>query len=672
MIAPEFREATLAVIDDEESIREGCRQVFEEGGYRTSVAASGEEGLSLVERIRPQVVFVDLKMPGMDGMNLIGRIHEMDPSIVLVVITGYGTVESAVEAMTRGASGYLCKPFDDDALLSSAQDALARHRRVKDALELERDREKTMNNFAAVVCHQIKSPIVASSQWIEVMKAGLAGPLTPRQLEILNRAGGRIDDLRTMADRWLKIAQMEEGAAAFEPEPVDLSEVVRKAWEIAAGEKEAERIAFEFQEGEAAGFVIADAGLLEELFANLFSNSIKYTPGKGKVTVSVGREDGATLVSVSDTGEGVPAAELPHIFEPLYRGARAEAGGKGGTGLGLAIVRKIADLHGATVSAKSVAGDGTTFTVRFPAIPTIPDRRRSEPKIEAQPQVIAQAAEYRGFLSPGEIAHTVSDIAKGKCALGLLQMILLGMLAGVYIGFGAQLATMVTHDLAPHTGAGFAKFIGGSVFSVGLMLVILAGAELFTGNNLILTGVLSGRCSTGSMLRNWAVVYFANFIGSLLIAGIMYYSGLWKTGGNAVGASAVKTALAKVNLPFSEAFFRGIGCNWLVCLAVWMAIAGKDAVSKILGIYFPIMAFVASGFEHCVANMYFIPMGILLKDNASIAGAAGVGAAADLTWAKMFTGNLLPVTFGNVVGGALFVGGVYYLAYLRKRVPGGK
>ncbi|MFZ0034041.1 MAG: formate/nitrite transporter family protein [Sedimentisphaerales bacterium] len=272
-----------------------------------------------------------------------------------------------------------------------------------------------------------------------------------------------------------------------------------------------------------------------------------------------------------------------------------------------------------------------------------------------------------GFLSPKEVTEKVVEISKSKSELQLFPMLLLGMLAGVYIGFGAELCTMVTHDLSKYLGVGFAKFVGGSVFTVGLMLVVLGGAELFTGNCLMLTGVLARKISVNGMLQNWFFVYFANFLGSMLLVVIMYYSDLWKVGNLGVGAAALTTAAGKVNLSFSEAFCRGIACNWLVCLAVWLAIAGKDAVSKIFGIYFPIMAFVASGFEHSVANMYLIPIGLFLKGNAAVVNAAGLAETVNsLTWSGFLIGNLVPVTLGNIVGGAFFVGGVYYFAYLRK------
>jgi len=268
-----------------------------------------------------------------------------------------------------------------------------------------------------------------------------------------------------------------------------------------------------------------------------------------------------------------------------------------------------------------------------------------------------------GFLTPEDVARSMVETSKKKASLGMLQMWILGILAGVYIGFGAHLCTMVSHDLSQYLGYGFTKFIAGSVFTVGLMLVIIGGAELFTGNCLIFTAVATGDVQIKDMLKNWLIVYIANFIGAMLLVLIVYYSGLWKVNNYGAGLSALNTATAKVNISFVEAFCRGIGCNWLVCLAVWLAAAGKDSISKIFGIYFPIMAFVASGFEHSIANMFFIPIGIFLKNNPEIIGRT-FGCVSNLTWYGFILNNLVPVTLGNIVGGALFVGGAYYLVYL--------
>ena len=272
------------------------------------------------------------------------------------------------------------------------------------------------------------------------------------------------------------------------------------------------------------------------------------------------------------------------------------------------------------------------------------------------------------FLAPGGIAKAIVGVGKAKTSLSVMQMVILGILAGAFIGFGSELATMVSFDMSKFLGVGFTKFIFGSVFSVGLILVVIAGAELFTGNSLIFVSVLSGDVKFGKLLNNWFWVYVANFIGSLLLVWIMYATGLWKTGDLGVGAKALAIANGKVNLAWGAAFARAIGCNWLVCLAVWLAVASKDVVGKIFAIYFPIMAFVASGFEHSIANMYFIPMGILLKNNADVVAAAGLsGKLANLTWGGFFVDNLIPVTLGNIVGGALFVSALYWAVYLKDK-----
>lgn len=274
--------------------------------------------------------------------------------------------------------------------------------------------------------------------------------------------------------------------------------------------------------------------------------------------------------------------------------------------------------------------------------------------------------------TPATIADTLTrTVCRQKTRESILRLTVLGFFAGVYIGFGAQLATMVTHDLAGVIGVGVAKLISGAVFSVGLMLVVIAGAELFTGNNLILLSVLDRQVRIQKLLRNWGIVYFANLVGSLLLVLLMYESGLWKTNGALVGAKALLIANAKVNLTFLEAFTRGILCNWLVCLALWIAVSARAVVGKVLAILFPIMAFVASGFEHSVANMFFIPMGLVLKGQATVVSTAGLtGALSNLTIGKMIIRNLVPVTIGNIIGGAFFVATLYWIVYIRKGKSG--
>jgi formate/nitrite transporter len=267
--------------------------------------------------------------------------------------------------------------------------------------------------------------------------------------------------------------------------------------------------------------------------------------------------------------------------------------------------------------------------------------------------------------SPAAVAESVAQkVGVGKATASWFNLLVLGTLAGVYIGFGSALATTVSYDAAQYVGAGLAKFFTGAVFSVGLMLVVIAGAELFTGNNLIMASVLGGHTKLSKLFRNWGIVFIANFLGSILLVGIMYGTGLWKGGDMAIGVKALAIANAKVNLSFGEAFFRAIGCNWLVCLAVWMMLSARDVTGKIWAAFFPIMAFVAIGFEHCVANMYFIPMGIFLKGTAASAK-AGLDLA-NLTWGGFVFNNLIPVTIGNIIGGSVFVALLYWSVYQRK------
>lgn len=267
--------------------------------------------------------------------------------------------------------------------------------------------------------------------------------------------------------------------------------------------------------------------------------------------------------------------------------------------------------------------------------------------------------------APKTIAETVaSTVSVGKATSPWLSVLVLGILAGAYIGFGGLLSTTVTFDLATQAGIGLTKFLAGSAFSLGLMLVVIAGAELFTGNNLMVSSVMTKDISFSTMSKRWALVYIANFIGSIVLALIFYFSGLWKTGNGALGTAAVGIAFIKVNLGFVEALIRGIGCNWLVCLAVWMALAARQTIGKIFAIYFPIMGFVAIGFEHCIANMYFIPTGIFLHQWAGIIAPAAFDPSS-LSWVGFLWKNLLPVTIGNIIGGAVFVGMSYWGAYLR-------
>jgi formate/nitrite transporter len=276
------------------------------------------------------------------------------------------------------------------------------------------------------------------------------------------------------------------------------------------------------------------------------------------------------------------------------------------------------------------------------------------------------------FLTPAEIAVSCCNAGKAKTELPFIKMFILGILAGVYIGFGANLATRI--GSAPDADTAIGTFLFGAVFSVGLMMVVIGGAELFTGNNMAcFAAAVNGQATWGGLVYNWIVVYIANFVGSLLLVYIIFNGSYWGDAAalTAMGTKAVGIAKAKMSLTWGAAFCRGICCNWLVCLAVWLAFAAKDVVGKVFGIFFPIMAFVSSGFEHSVANMYFIPMGLTIANSAPNAVAEKLAMTPDavtsfFTYGNFITANLIPVTLGNIVGGAIFVGCAYWFVYLKK------
>ena len=419
MVAPK----RILVVDDEVTIRESCRRIFSEQGYDVQTAASAKEGLEHTRRGYFDCALIDLKLPDTDGMEIVRLARENRGNMAVLIITGYGAVETAAEATRLGVSDYICKPFTPEQIVQAVGRAIER----------------------------------------------------------------------------------PPGIAAFN------------------------------------------------------------------------------------------------------------------------ILQRIAE------------------------------------KVEEN----TARAEYYESRDPQAVAEVVTKAAGVKKArASILNIVILGILAGAYIGFGAALATLVGHDAAKTLGVGVSQVLMGSVFSVGLILVVIAGAELFTGNNLMVTSVLDKQYGPAHLLGRWTAVYIANFIGAILLAFIMYESGLWKMASNAVGTKAIMIASTKVNLSFGEAFFRGVGCNWLVCLAVWMAYSAKDIAGKVLVIFFPIMAFVALGYEHCVANMYFIPMGLFLKGTVAAEGITGVGLGS-LTWGGFLARNLIPVTLGNVIGGAIFVGSVYWWVYIR-------
>ena len=268
-------------------------------------------------------------------------------------------------------------------------------------------------------------------------------------------------------------------------------------------------------------------------------------------------------------------------------------------------------------------------------------------------------------LKPAETLDALMKAAELKASMPLKRIIIFGIFAGVYIAFAGAGANMASFNLLANPETfGLGKILSGTIFTVGLMLVVLGGAELFTGNTTMIAAVAEKRITASSMLKNWIIVYICNFIGGVLIAFMVYYSGGLNAGNGLLGAMTVKIASGKVNLEFEQALVSGIMCNWLVCMAVWLSTGAQTTIGKIFSIFFPIWLFVTAGFEHSVANMFFIPAGIFASGNELFVSLSGISqdVLSNLNWSGMLINNLFPVTIGNIIGGSVCVAMGYYTA----------
>jgi formate/nitrite transporter len=266
------------------------------------------------------------------------------------------------------------------------------------------------------------------------------------------------------------------------------------------------------------------------------------------------------------------------------------------------------------------------------------------------------------MLKPNEICDEAIHTGIKKANYTLLQAILLGVLAGAFIGIGAFAAALSSHGVE---NVGVAKLIAGAVFPVGLMLVLICGADLFTGNCLMVVALVEKKITFKKMIRNWGIIYFANLVGSILIAFLIYNSGLLSTNADKLGGYVVKVAANKANLTFMQSLCSGVLCNFVVAIAVWGAYAAKDIVGKIAIVWFPIMAFVIGGFEHCVANMYYFSIGLMAKISPSFIENSHISPEklAGLNIKNIIFNNMIPATIGNIIGGSIFVGLAYWAIY---------
>ena len=278
-----------------------------------------------------------------------------------------------------------------------------------------------------------------------------------------------------------------------------------------------------------------------------------------------------------------------------------------------------------------------------------------------------QNLDTKDCITPGNVAHELAEsVMPTKANFRKTKTFVLAIAAGALIAFGAQVSLTVMTG-TEQLSWGLAKLVGAMTFATGLMMVVLTGAELFTGNVMMSFAVIEKKTSFMKLLRNWSIVYLGNFVGSIILAALIYFSGCSNNSHEALGVMGLTTAYSKASLPLVEAFTRGILCNWLVCLAIWMASSSRHVIGKIFAIFFPIMTFVASGYEHSIANMYFLTNGLFLKHTPAVVAASGLTAdqLSHFTWQTCLFNNLIPVTLGNIVGAMVFVVLLFWTAYLR-------
>ena len=356
----------ILIIDDEEALRDGCRQVLERCGYAVLTAEQGVEGIKLAREHMPEMAFVDLKMPNISGMEIIEILSREVPDIVPVMITGFATIVSAVEAIQKGAYDYLPKPFNPDQLRALTRRGLD-HRNLRiETRKLREEKEQMEKNFITFVSHEMRSPLVVIRQYIEALKE-IAGDRFDKDVrEIIERCRKRIQSLEEMVEHWLDISRIEDGTFAQNKISLRLSSIITRSVEEMTPLCRKKGISLETKIPKKLPQITGDEESLVRVFTNIIGNATKYTPEGGKITVTVKNDEYYTTASISDTGIGIPLDKLPLIFEPFFR-CRGKDEKIRGSGLGLTFCKKIMESHNGGIEVSSKEGEGTTFVLTFPA-----------------------------------------------------------------------------------------------------------------------------------------------------------------------------------------------------------------------------------------------------------------------------------------------------------------
>jgi len=362
-----MKRETILIIDDEESMRDSCSLILKKDGYNIESAEDGNRGLEKIKTVKPDLVLIDLKMPGLSGFEVLDEVKLIDPEIIPVVITGYATVESAVEAMKRGAYDFLPKPFTPQEFRIIIKRGLERKKLAQEAEMLRSEKKLIEENFITMVSHQLRSPLVAILQYFEVLLGGMVGDIQSEQRAMILKAQNRLEKLLELINDWLDVARMNSGTIVEKRQPILLRDILKKLVEFMRPTAEENGIQLHLQPPGGQDSVMGDPESLEQVFTNLISNAIKYNRPEGSVTISTKEEDTHIVVTVSDTGMGIPEEHLPFIFDQFYRVHRTENQRNKGSGLGLTIAKKIVEAHEGAIEVSSEEGIGSVFTVRLPA-----------------------------------------------------------------------------------------------------------------------------------------------------------------------------------------------------------------------------------------------------------------------------------------------------------------
>jgi len=358
----------ILVVDDEESMRDSCSQILKKDGFLADTAKDGSAGLEKIEKNKPDLVLIDLKMPGISGLEVLEKIKEIDPNIIPVVITGYSTVESAVEAMKRGAYDFLPKPFSPEELRIIIRRGLERRKLILETESLQKEKKLIEENFITMVSHQLRSPLAAIQQYFEVILAGMVGEVQEKPKKMILRSRNRLEGLLNLINDWLDVARLDSGQIVDSIEPLSLKKVIKKIIEDMRPLTQDDNISLELGSCSENDLVQGDKETLEQVFSNLITNAIRYNKPKGRVIITIKENKDFISAEVKDTGIGIAKEHLPFIFDQFYRVKRGEDHKIKGTGLGLSIAKKIVDAHGGSIKASSELGKGSRFTVLLPKV----------------------------------------------------------------------------------------------------------------------------------------------------------------------------------------------------------------------------------------------------------------------------------------------------------------